>query len=569
MTLFEKIGLVLHILRWRFTWSKKDLGYRPKGKVSEKFITAREAARKIPDGACVASSGMAGNARCSVFFWAIREAFQQEGHPRGLTWINVGAQGSRGKVPGTVEELGLPGLLSRYIAGHLETTKAQLRLADEGQLELHTMAQGAMARLFEAQEQGETELRTEVGLGTFLDPRVGDGSRVSPDAKDQFIRADGDALVYTLPKVEVALFNAPYADAEGNIYFHHASCLSENEYLARAARANGGRVMATVSAVIPRDEAKICIPAKKVDYIVIHPHNEQTASVRQHRYWAMFTPGSQEDTTKAAARLKFMNTLLKITPVRDEVGNAMARLAATIFAREVPRGAMINIGVGFPEEVARYVVEQGLGKELTFTTEAGAYGGLPVPGVFFGAAVNPEKLISSTEMFHLYLERLGACVLGFLEVDEKGNVNASKRGPRMLDYVGPGGFPDIVYGARVVIFIGTWMSGAEFRIEGGQLRLAKAGKPKFVKAVDHITFSAQEALRLGKKVFYVTNIGAFQLTPAGLELACLMPGIDLEKDVLDACPAKIRLPEGEVPVAEKAIVTGKGFRLGWPGGEKC
>ena len=564
MTLIEKIGLIFHILRWRFTWAKKDLSYRPKGKVSEKFITAREAARKIPDGACVASSGMAGNARCSVFFWAIREAFQQEGHPRGLTWMNVGAQGSRGKVPGTVEELGLPGLLSRYIAGHLETTKAQLRLADEGLLELHTMAQGAMALLFEAQEQGKTELRSEVGLGTFLDPRVGNGSRVTPGAEDQFIRADGAALVFTLPRVEVALFSAPYADAEGNIYFHHASCLSENEYLSRAARANKGMVIATVSAIIPKEKAKISMSAEEVDYIVVHPHNEQTASVRQRRHWAMFTPGGNADAKKAAARLKFMNTLLKITPVRDAVGNAMARLAAAIFAREVPRGSMINIGVGFPEEVARNVIEQGLGSELTFTTEAGAYGGLPVPGVFFGAAVNPEKLISSTEMFHLYLERLGACVLGFLEVDEKGNVNASKRGPRMLDYVGPGGFPDIVYGAKVVIFIGTWMSGAKFSIGSGQLRLDKPGKPKFVEAVGHITFSAEEALRLRKKVFYVTNVGAFQLTEQGLRLIYLMPGIDLHKDVLEACPAKILLPDGEAPVAEEAVLTGKGFRLEWP-----
>ena len=565
MTISEKVGLVLHILRWRFTWSKRDLDYLPKGRVSEKFITAREAARKILDGAYVASSGMAGNARCSVFFWAIREAFQKTGHPQGLTWMNVGAQGSRGKVPGTVEELGLPGLMSRYIAGHLETTKEQLRLADEGQLELHTMAQGAMARLFEAQEHGEAELRTEVGLDTFLDPRVGNGSRVSPGAQDQFIRADGDALIYTLPKVEVALFNAPYADAEGNLYFQHASCLSENEYLARAARADGGLVMATVSAIIPKEEGKISVPAGRVDYIVVHPYNEQTASVRQYRYWPMFTPGGNVDTEKAAARLQFMNTLLKITPVRDEAGAAMARLAAAIFAREVPKGSMVNIGVGFPEEVARYVVGQGLGKELTFTTEAGAYGGLPVPGVFFGAAVNPEKLISSTEMFHLYLEKLGACVLGFLEVDEKGNVNASRRGPRMQDFVGPGGFPDIVYGAQVVIFIGTWMSGAQFRIEGGCMRIVKPGKPKFVRAVDHITFSAKEALRLGKKVFYVTNVGAFQLTSRGLQLIYIMPGIELQKDILEACPAKALLPEGTAPVVEGSILTGKGFRLKWPG----
>jgi propionate CoA-transferase len=563
MRIFEKTGLIFHILRWRLTWARRDLDYRPKATGSPKFITAREAATKIPDGACVGSSGMAGNARCSVFFWAIREAFEQTGHPRDLTWINVGAQGSRGRVPGTVEELGLPGLLARYIAGHLETTKAQLRLADAGMLEMHTLPQGAMALLLEAQENGQTTLRSEVGLQTFLDPRVGPGSPVTPDAADQFIRVDGDALEYTMPRVEVALFNAPYADAEGNIYFHHASCLSENEYLARAAHANQGLVMATVSAVIPKDEAAISLPAELIDYMVVHPHNEQTASVRQKRYWPMFVPGQPVDVSRAQARLKFINTVLRITPIRDEVGQAMARLGATLFARHVPKGSLINIGVGFPEEVARYVVKQGLGRDLTFTTEAGAYGGLPVPGVFFGAAIGPEKLISSTEMFHLYREKLGACVLGFLEVDEQGNVNASKRGPRMLDYVGPGGFPDIVYGAKTVIFIGSWMTGAGFRIREGQMHLERPGKPKFKQEIAEITFSAREALRLGKQVFYVTQVGAFQLTEQGLALLCLLPGIDLHRDVLAPCPARIHVPE-EVPLVAEAIVTGKGFRLEWP-----
>ena len=51
------------------------------------------------------SSGIAGNARCAVFFWAIRNCFLKTGHPQNLTWINIAAQGGRGKVPGTVEEI--------------------------------------------------------------------------------------------------------------------------------------------------------------------------------------------------------------------------------------------------------------------------------------------------------------------------------------------------------------------------------------------------------------------------------------------------------------------------------
>ncbi len=564
MSLFEKIKLLLHIVRWRFSWGKRRLGYRPAGLPTGKFITAREAAAMIPDGSTVFSCGMAGNARCSVFFWAIREAFQQTGHPRDLSWMNIGAQGGRGRVPGTVEELALPGLLRRYLAGHLETAKALLRLADAGQLELLTLPQGVMARLLEKQGQGKSRLHSQVGRGTFLDPRTGTGAGVTAGGSLQLIRPDEEGLTYTMPKVEVALFNAPYADAEGNIYFHHAACLSENVPSARAARANGGLVMATVSAIIPHDPARISMKAGEVDFIVVHPYNEQTASVRQRHYWSMFTPGAAVDVKAAEQRLKFINEVLHITPVRNAADNAMERLAATVFAEEVAPGSMINIGVGHPEEVARLLVEQDLGKDLVFTTEAGAYGGTPVPGIFFGAAISPQKLISSSEMFEKYRQNLGAAVLGFLEVDGEGNVNASKRGPTMLDSVGPGGFPDIVDGAQTIIFIGSWMAGARIEVQNGGLRFRKTGKPKFVRQVAQVTFSAREALHRNKKVFYVTQVGIFRLTPEGLLLQKVMPGIDIDQDILRVSAAPIILPgDKPVPVAGPEILTGKDFILNW------
>jgi propionate CoA-transferase len=562
MGFFERLRLLLHIIRWRLTWSKKDLNFRPRGQVSAKFITAREAARLIPDGATVFSNGLAGNARCSVFFWALRELFQKTGHPRDLTWVNVGAQGGRGKVPGTIEEIGLPGLMRQYIAGHLETCKAQLRLAEQGKLELHTLPQGVMSLLLEEQAARKTHLQSPVGLGTFLDTRLGEGSALSVGAKNQYVAPAGDALIYRLPKIEIAMFNAPYADAEGNIYFKNAASWTENLQSAAAARANGGKVFVTVSALIPKNEADISLPADAVDYIVVHPYNEQTSSIPQRRFWPMFTAGAVVDFAAASRQLRFINNVLKITPERGEVEFALARLGARVFAESVREGAMVNIGVGFPEEVARQLVEHGVADDLLFTTEAGSYGGLPAPGIFFSAAVGPQHLEPSSVMFRRYQSELDVAVLGFLQVDSAGNVNASHRGPRMTDLVGPGGFPDIANGVRTVIFVGTWMAGARFALKNRQLVIEKAVLCKFVEQVSHITFSGREALRMGKKVFYVTNVGVFALTPKGLELREVMPGIDVERDILKGCPAQIHLPlNGKLKTVDAAVLSGEGFYL--------
>ena len=307
----ERMKLLAHIARWRLVWGVHDSASRPADLPSPTFVSAQQAAESIADKAVVLSCGMAGNARCSSFFWAIRERFLRENHPRGLTWVTIGAQGGRDQAPGTVEELALVGLLQRYIAGHLETTKALLRLADAGHLEIFTLPQGQMAQLLAAQGRGEDSLRTTVGVGAFLDPRTGRGAAVTPQSENDFIAVEGDELVYRLPPIDVCLFNAPYADSDGNIYFKHAATVTENAPGAAAARRNGGLVMATVSAIIPRDDNAISIPAAQVDRIVVNPQNEQAGSVPQRSYWPMLTVGAREDETAALERLRFVNSVLR------------------------------------------------------------------------------------------------------------------------------------------------------------------------------------------------------------------------------------------------------------------
>ncbi len=564
MNAIDKFKLLVHVARWRLTWNKRDIDYLPPKSPGGKFITARQAAALIESGRTIFSCGMAGHARCSIFYWAIRERFERSGQPNGLTWIGVGAQGGRGRAPGTIEEIAFPGLITRYIVGHAETSKAQLRLADEGHLDLHTMPQGVMSFLARGQGEGEQELVTEIGVNSFLDPRVGTGTAVTPHTREQFVEVREGKLAYRLPKIDVAMFSAPYADAEGNIYFTNASSITENVECAHAAHRNGGLVLAAVSAIVEKDESRIGIPAERVSHVVVNPRNEQTGSVPQHRFWPMFTVGSTEDTAESVAKLKFINTVLKITPVRGPVENALARMAAALFTTESRPGAIVNIGVGLPEEVSRLLYESGLYKDLTFTSETGVYGGLPTPGIFFGGSINPERIEPSSWIFKLYEKDLETAVLGFLQVDSEGNVNVSKRGSRMLDYVGPGGFPNIVHGARSIIFVGSWMAKARMSVANGKLRIETPGKHKFIEKVDEVTFSAKEALAAGKRVFYVTNVGVFRLTERGLELIRVMPGVDPKRDIVDACPARVYLPETGMPeTVPENVVTGENFRLGW------
>lgn len=567
MRLRDKIRTAARVAHWRLTWSRRDLDHRPGGTLDERFASAREAVRRIPDGACGLSTGMAGNGRCSLLFQALRDRFEREGRPHGLTWIAVGGQGGRGKAPGTVEELGQAGLLARFVAGHVETTRAQLALAEAGRLELHVLPQGEMVASLAAQATGGGEVRSTTGIGTFLDPRTGPGSPVSAGAREQFVRVDGERLAYRLPPVDLAFIAAPLADREGNVYFDGAAVITENLEAARAAKANGGLVLVVVGAIVAPQPERIRLPRELVDAVIVDRYAEQTVLAPQTRPWRALAPGGDGHDEEAIERLRFINRLLRLTPVRGAAELALGRLGADQFARALtpPAGAKlcVNIGVGFGEEVCRELFASPLRDTITFTSETGVFGGMPAPGIYFGAAVNPERIESSAWMFRHYAEHLDAAVLGFLEVDTNGNVNVSRRGPRMTDCVGPGGLPSITNAARNVFFVGTFLQGARWRVSGEALTLEGPGEPKFVPAVREITFNGQRALDAGKRVWYVTHVGTFRLTREGLQVERLMPGIDLERDVLRHSGARIVVPPGPLPRAPRPVLTGDGFTLAW------
>lgn len=564
MNFVTKAYLIQHLIRWRLTWAKRDTHYRYPANGNAKFMSACDAVALIHDGDVVATSGIAGNQRAAILYWAVREMFDKTRHPANLTMLCTGGQGGRGKVPGSMEELGVEGLCTRHIAGHQETFKSILRLAAKGKCEIQCLPQGVVAFLIEAQGRGEDSILTSTGVGTFLDPRVGPGSHIFDPNAEQLVTVEGEQLRYRVPKINVAMFGAPAADREGNIYLRNAAIIGETLDIVRAAKRNGGKVIVNVGRVIDKPEGDLVISASDVDAIVVDPRSEQAVSIKHRKYWPLLTTHSPMPIDEAIERLRYVNTFLKITPTRTEVDNVLARLAATVFAENVKKGSYVNIGVGLPEEACRMLHEAGLLKDVTVFTESGVIGGLPAPGVFFGAAACPKQMVPSPDIFRLCATKLDVTMLGVVEADSEGNVNVSRRGNDAKHYVGPGGFIDITTGAKMIVFVTTWMARSETAIENGGIVIKQPGPPKFVDKVAEITFCGKQALKAGKKVFYVTTVGVFQLTERGMELVRVMPGVDIQRDILSASPMKIVLPEsGTVPVVDGSVVTGTNFTLAY------
>ncbi len=183
-------------------------------------------------------------------------------------------------------------------------------------------------------------------------------------------------------------------------------------------------------------------------------------------------------------------------------------------------------------------------------------------GVYFGAALNPKSLQSSAWMFKHYKKHLSVAVFGFLQVDSCGNVNVSKRNDGVQNYVGPGGLINIAESAKTIIFVGHWMANGRYRFQNGALSIRKSGRVKFVNKVDEVTFCAKRATDAGRKVLYVTTVGVFQLTVNGLQIIYVMPGIDIENDIVQASTAKFILPiDKNVPLVPTSVVTGRYFEL--------
>jgi acyl CoA:acetate/3-ketoacid CoA transferase len=143
-----------------------------------------------------------------------------------------------------------------------------------------------------------------------------------------------------------------------------------------------------------------------------------------------------------------------------------------------------------------------------------------------------------------------ASLLSFLQIDREGSVNVSKLGVRPHVTAGAGGFVDITARAKKIVFSGFYTAGAGLAVENGELAITREGKvKKLVETVEHVTFAGARAVAQGQHITYVTERCVMQLTPQGVAVTEIAPGVDLERDVLAQAGFPLLVPETPKPMA--------------------
>lgn len=484
------------------------------------FITAREAASKIPDGATIGVAGMGLSGWAEEIGCAIRDAFIETGHPCNLNLKQGSAMGDWRERGVTRLGEGGEGLITKWSGAHVGSAFTLRELAVQNKLQCHCLPQGVIVNLWREIAAGRPGLLTKVGLGTFVDPRMGGGkmNECTTDELVELVEFGGEEyLFYKSFPLDVAILRGTTADENGNITFEHESIINEGLAVATAAKNSGGIVIVQVEYVTKAgtmNPKEVKIPGILVDYVV--QATDKKACWQAEGVY--FEPSFSGQIKKPLAAIE---------PLPFDERKVICRRCAM----EISKKDVVNLGVGMPADVSKIVAEEGLLDEITMSTESGMVGGVPSALPNFGSAYNPEATLEHGAMFDLIDGGgLNMTCLGIGEVDQYGNNNVSKFGPRLT---GPGGFINITQATPKVIFCGTLMGKAKVQVGDGKLTVVEEGKiHKFVKEVEQITFSGPYA-KPEQEVLYVTERCVFKLINKKLTLVEIAPGVDLQKDILD------------------------------------
>ncbi|NSA87505.1 acyl CoA:acetate/3-ketoacid CoA transferase [Clostridium beijerinckii] len=300
----------------------------------------------------------------------------------------------------------------------------------------------------------------------------------------------------------------------------------EDTSIAQACKNNGGKVIVQVEKVVETgslDPRLIKIPGIYVDAVVI-----STSEEHEQSFECPFNPA-------VTGEMRIPLNSVEKAPLNER------KIIARRAAMELKKDTVVNLGIGIPEVISLVANEEGIGEYMTLTVEAGPIGGIPQGCTAFGASINPEAIIDQPYQFDFYDGGgVDIAFLGLAQVDEHGNLNVSKFGPRIA---GCGGFINITQNAKKVLFCGTFTAGGLKVVTGdGKLEIKQEGKAKkFIKDVEQITFSGDYARRMDQQVMYITERAVFELRKDGLYLTEIAPGIDLKKDVLDLMDFKPKM----------------------------
>jgi propionate CoA-transferase len=502
-----------------------------------KVLSVADAVALVRDGDTVATTGYGGNGTPDQLILELERRFLDTGGPHGLTLVHAGGQGD-GKERG-LDHLGHEGLLRRVIGGYYGLAPRIERLALEGKIEAYNLPEGVIVHLYREIGARKPGVLSRVGLGTFVDPRVR-GGKVNAATREDIVEictvGGEEALFYKAFPIHVAFIRGTTADPDGNVTLERESLTLENLSLAMAARNSGGFVACQVERIAQAGSLtsrQVSIPGILVDCVVVAEpeHHMQT-------YGTRYNPAF-------SGEIRVPLESVPALPLDER--KIIARRAAV----EIRAGSVVNLGIGMADNVGVVANEERISDLMTLTVDPGVIGGVPMGGLDFGAAVNAQAIIDHASMFD-FIDGggLDVAVLGMAQCDALGNINVSRFSGRL---VGCGGFIDISQQSKKVVFVGTFAAGGlRVAVEDGRLAIVQEGRhPKFVAAIDEITFSGRVASAEEREVLYITERCVFRLGERGLELAEVAPGIDVERDILARLPFPLAV--GQVRPMEAAI----------------
>jgi propionate CoA-transferase len=486
-------------------------------------MSAEEAARLIENNSTIATIGMTLVSASESILKAIEHEFLTTGRPNNLTLVHSCGQSDRDR---GIQHFSHEGMLKTIIGGHWGLQPKMMDLIANNKILAYCIPQGQFAQLYRSMAGGEPGKITKVGLGTFIDPRLGGGkmneiTKNAPDIID-VVTIDGEEYLRYKPiPLDYCIIRGTYIDELGNLTTDEEAMKLEVLPAVLACKKFGGKVIAQAKYKVQAGTLhckRVEVPGVFIDAAVICPNPEEDH--RQTHSFA-FNPAYCGDIKVPVGK----DETLPLT-VRKAIGRRGMM--------ELSPDDILNVGTGIPNDVVGPIIaEEGIGDDVTITVESGIYGGIPMGGIDFGIAKNNFALIRHDDQFDYY-NGVGADVtfMGAGEVDAAGNVNATKLGPLPT---GAGGFVDITANAKHVVFCATFTGkGLKCSFHDKKIHIDHEGSLiKFVKQLQQISYNADLAFKHGHKMHYVTERAVFELTKNGLMLTEIADGIDLQRQILD------------------------------------
>lgn len=193
------------------------------------------------------------------------------------------------------------------------------------------------------------------------------------------------------------------------------------------------------------------------------------------------------------------------------------QMAARV-ARDIPEGAVVNLGIGLPTLVANHLPQ---GREVLLHSENGVLGMGPAPAAghedwdLINAGKQAVTLLPGGSFFHhadsfamMRGGHLDFCVLGAFQVSVKGDLaNWHTGAPDAIPAVG--GAMDLAIGAKKTFVM--------------MEHLTKAGESKIVPACTYPLTGVGCVSRI------YTDLATIDITPQGLRVVDMVEGLSLDE----------------------------------------